>query len=111
MKIDLFGLTHVLHHVWRKPATVTTWPVPSLMLWGCFSAAGRLVRIKGKGIKNEYSNVQRILDDKLLQSSLDLILGRRFIFKQDNDPKYTSQITKEWLHSVNVQPEARLGPD
>ncbi|KAI3360341.1 hypothetical protein L3Q82_014656 [Scortum barcoo] len=36
-----------------------------------------------------------ILDENLLQSALDLRLGRRFIFQQDNDPKHTAKITKE----------------
>ncbi|KAG2465714.1 TCB2 transposase, partial [Polypterus senegalus] len=43
-------------------------------------------------------------DENLLQSTLDLRLGRRFIFQQDNDPKHTAKISKEWLqdNSVNV---------
>uniref|UniRef100_A0A8C4SV05 Tc1-like transposase DDE domain-containing protein n=1 Tax=Erpetoichthys calabaricus TaxID=27687 RepID=A0A8C4SV05_ERPCA len=45
-----------------------------------------------------------ILDENLLQSALDFRLGRRFIFQQDNDPKHTAKISKEWLqdNSVNV---------
>ena len=49
-KIELFGL-NVKHHVWRKPGTIPTGKHGgSIMLWGCFSAAGtvRLVRIEGK---------------------------------------------------------------
>ncbi|KAI3356847.1 hypothetical protein L3Q82_003500 [Scortum barcoo] len=74
------------------------------MLWGCFSAAGtgRLARIEGK---DEYSNVQRDAWMKTCSRALlDLRLGRRFIFQQDNDPKHTAKITKEWLqdNSVNV---------
>ena len=38
-----------------------------------------------------------ILDENLLQSALDLRLGRRFIFQQDNDHKHTANISKEWL--------------
>ena len=59
---------------------------------GCFSAAatGRLVRDEGKMKAAMYRD---ILDESLLQSALDLRLGRRFIFQQDNDPKHTAKIT------------------
>ena len=50
-KIELFGL-NAKHHVWRKPGTISTVKHGggSIMLWGCFSAAGTgsLVRIEGK---------------------------------------------------------------
>ncbi len=76
----------------------------SIMLWGCFSAAGtgRLVRIEGKMNAAMYRN---ILNENLLHRALDLRLGRRFIFQQDNDPKHTAKITKKWLqdNSVNVK--------
>ncbi|KAI3374652.1 hypothetical protein L3Q82_021222 [Scortum barcoo] len=60
----------------------------SIMLWGCFSAAGtgRLVRIEGKMNAAMYRD---ILDENLLQSALDLRLGRRFIFQQDNEHEST----------------------
>ncbi len=71
------------------------------MLWGCFSAAGtgRLVAIEGKMNAAKYRD---ILDENLLQSAQDLRLGRRFTFQQDNDPKHTAKITKEWLHNNSV---------
>ncbi|KAG2462973.1 TC1A transposase, partial [Polypterus senegalus] len=110
-KIEHFGV-NARRHVWRKPGTAhhqaNTIPTVkhgggSIMLWGCFSAAGtgRLVRIKRKMTAAMYRD---ILDENLLQSALDLRLGRRFIFQQDNDPKHTAKITKEWLqdNSVNV---------
>ncbi len=73
----------------------------SIMLWGCFSAAGtgRLVAIEGKMNAAKYRD---ILDENLLQSDQDLRLGRRFTFQQDNDPKHTAKITKEWLHNNSV---------
>ncbi len=43
-----------------------------------------------------------ILDENLLQSAQDLRLGRRLTFQQDNDPKHTAKITKEWLHNNSV---------
>lgn len=119
-KIELFGLNGK-RHVWRKPGTAhhlaNTIPTVkhgggSIMLWGCFSAAGtgRLVRIEGKMNAAMYRD---ILDENLLQSALDLRLGRRFIFQQDNDPKHTAKITKEWLrdNSVNVLEWPSQSPD
>ncbi len=52
--------------------------------------------------KDECGQVQDILDENLLQSAQDLRLGRRFTFQQDNDPKHTAKITKEWLHNNSV---------
>ncbi len=108
-KIELFGLNSK-RYVWRKPGTAhhlsNTVPTVkhgggSIMLWGCFSAAGtgRLVAIEGKMNAAKYRD---ILDENLLQSAQDLRLGRRFTFQQDNDPKHTAKIMKEWLHNNSV---------
>ncbi len=108
-KIDIFGLNSKRYE-WRKPGTAhhlsNTVPTVkhgggSIMLWGCFSAAGtgRLVAIEGKMNAAKYRD---ILDENLLQSAQDLRLGRRFTFQQDNDPKHTAKITKEWLHNNSV---------
>jgi hypothetical protein len=51
---------------------------------------GRLVRIEGKMNKAKY---REILDENLLQSALNLRLGRRFTFQQDNNPKHTTKTT------------------
>ncbi len=107
-KIELFGLNSK-RHVWR-PGTAhhqsNTVPTVkhgggSIMLWGCFSAAGtgRLVAIEGNMNAAKYRD---ILDENLLQSAQDLRLGQRFTFQQDNDPKHTAKITKEWLHNNSV---------
>ncbi len=119
-KIELVGL-NCKRYVWRKPGTAhhqsNTVPTVkhgggSIMLWGCFSAAGtgRLVAIEGKMNAAKY---REILDENLLQSAQDLRLGRRFTFQQDNDPKHTAKITKEWLHnnSVTVLEWPSLSPD
>ncbi len=52
-----------------------------------------------------------ILDENLLQSAQDLRLGQRFTFQQDNDPKHTAKITKEWLHNNSFNDSVTLnGP-
>ena len=74
-KIEIFGL-NAKRHVLRKPGAIPTGKHSgcSIMLWGCFSAAGtgRRVRIEGKMNGEKYSV---ILDDNLLQSAQNLQLG------------------------------------
>ncbi|KAG2468840.1 TC1A transposase, partial [Polypterus senegalus] len=119
-KIELVGLNSK-RYVWRQLGTAhhLSNAVPtvkhgggSIMLWWCFSAAGtgRLVAIEGKMNAAKYRD---ILDKNLLQSAKDLRLGRRFTFQQDNDPKHTAKIMKEWLHnnSVIVLEWPSQGPD
>ncbi|KAG2456434.1 TCB1 transposase, partial [Polypterus senegalus] len=114
-KIELFGV-NARHHVWRKPGTAhhqaNTIPTVkhgggSIMLWG---RNWETSQDKGKMTAAKYRD---ILDENLLQSALDLRLGRRFIFQQDNDPKHTAKISKEWLqdNSVNVLEWPSQSPD
>ena len=71
-KIELFGL-NAKRHIWRKPGTIpmVKHSGGSIMLWGCFSAAGtgRLVRIDAQ--MNRAKN-REILDENLLQRAQDL---------------------------------------
>ena len=101
-KFKIFGL-NAKCHIWRKPGTIPTVKHGggSVMLWGCFSAAGtvRLVRIKGKMDGAKY---REILDENLIQSAQDLRLGRRFTFQQVNDPKHTAKTTQEWLRDKSL---------
>ena len=103
-KIVLFDL-NAKRHVWRKLGTIPTVKHGggSIMLWGCFSAAGtgRLVRIEAKMKEGKY---REILDENPLQNTQDLRLGQRFTFQQDNNPKHTVKTTQEWLwdKSLNV---------
>ena len=61
-KIELFGL-NAKRHIWKKPGTIPTENQGggTIMLWGCFSAAGTgsLVRIEGKMNGAKY---RKILD-------------------------------------------------
>ena len=67
------------------------------MLWGCFQSAGtgKLVRIEGTMDGAKY---MRILDE----SAMNLKLGRRFTFQQDNDPKHKAKATLEWLKAKKI---------
>ena len=49
----------------------------------------------------------------LLQSTQDIRLGRRFTFRQDNDPKQTAKTTQEWLRddSLNILEWPSQNPD
>ncbi len=112
-KIELLGLNSK-RYVWRKPGTAhhLSNTVPTVKhgggsMWGgvgwggggSAAGTGRLVAIEGKMNAAKYRD---ILDENLLQSVQDLRLGRRFTFQQDNDPKLTAKITKEWLHNNSV---------
>ena len=103
-KIELFGL-NAKRHIWRKPGTILTVKHGggSIMLWGCYSAAGtgRLVRNEGKMKGAKY---REILDENLLQSTQDFRLGRRFTFQQDNNPKHTAKTRQEWLRDKSECP-------
>ena len=103
--MKLFGL-NAKCSVWTKPRTIHTvkhGDGGSIMLWGCFSAAGteKLVRMEGKMNGGKY---RKILDEILLQSCQDLRLGKRFTFQQDNDRTQTAKKMQEWLwnKSMNV---------
>ncbi len=97
---DVWDDQNLSYHLSNKVPTVKHGG-GSIMLWFFFSAAGtgRLVAIEGKMNAAKYRD---ILDENLLQSTQDLRLGRRFTFQQDNDPKRTAKITKEWLHNNSV---------
>ena len=44
----------------------------------------------------------RILDEHLLESAMNLKLGRRFTFHQDDDPKHKAKGTMEWLNQKEI---------
>lgn len=77
----------------------------SIMLWGCFSAAGTgaLVRVELK------LNVAVILNENLVHS-LKVYLPTK---QWNKDPKHTAKTTQEWLrdNSVNVFEWPSQSPD
>ncbi|KAL1914223.1 uncharacterized protein VTP21DRAFT_9646 [Calcarisporiella thermophila] len=74
----------------------------SLMAWGCVTShgVGNLCRIDGGLDSVLYTN---ILNEEYL-GSLDYyeIKKSQVIFQQDNDPKHTSKVTREWLRNKRI---------
>ena len=70
------------------------------MVWGCFSHAGvgQLKKIEGIMKKEQYHS---ILQWYAIPSGINLI-GRGFIFQQDNDPKNTSKFCTSYLEWKKV---------
>ena len=110
MKIELFGL-NAKCYIQRKLSTAhhpsnTIPPVKhggsSIMLWGCFLAAGtgRLVRIGGtmNGAK-----CRQIHGEYLLQSAKHLRLWQRLSSNRTRTPKHTAKATLEWLQNKNMK--------
>ena len=65
------------------------------MMWGCFAGdtVGDLFKIEGTLNQHGYHS---ILQRHAIPSGLRLV-GRSFIFQQDNDPKHTSRLCKGYL--------------
>ena len=66
-----------------------------VMVWGCFAGdtVGDLFKIEGTLNQHGYHS---ILQRHAIPSGLRLV-GRSFIFQQDNDPKHTSRLCKGYL--------------
>ena len=45
---------------------------------------------------------RRILNENLLESAMNLKLGRRFTFQQDDDLKHKAKATLEWLNKNKI---------
>lgn len=73
------------------------------MVWGCLTATGtgRLYRIEGK---LNAAGFVRILDTAFLSSLEDHGLdSSAIIFQQDNDPKHTSRLAKNWFRNNHIE--------
>jgi transposase len=73
-----------------------------VMVWGCITAEGlgRISRIDGNMDATLYVE---ILNDDFLGTLSDLAINKTSIyFQQDNDPKHTSNLAKEWFQKKKV---------
>lgn len=61
----------------------------NVMVWGCFgnNKPGNLIKITGKLNQEGYL---KILEDNAIPSGINVI-GRNFVFQQDNEPKHSSK--------------------
>ena len=85
----------------------------SLMIWGCMTAheVGWMCRIDGGMDATLYTS---ILDDYMFTTVDHFGMGRDdFVFQQDNDPKHTSKLAREWFdkHSVELLDWPAQSPD
>ncbi len=108
-KIELFGLNSK-RYVWRKPGIAhhlsNTVPTVkhgggSIMLWGCFSAAGTRTTGCNRG-KDECSQVQGYPGRKPSPECSGPQTGPKVYLPTRQYPKHTAKITKEWLHNNSV---------
>ncbi len=84
----------------------------SIMLWGCFLAAGTegLVRVEEKLNAPKYRDS---LNENPVWSIQNLRLGRRFTFQQDNGPNHTARGAYTQLCECPwvAQPQPELEPN
>lgn len=71
------------------------------MVWGCFSGygIGPLRQIHGNLDQHGY---EEILETTMRPFALKSI-GRGFVFQQDNDPKHTAALIRQWFERRRVQ--------
>lgn len=73
----------------------------SVMVWGVFSAqgVGPLVEING----NMNAAIYKDILEKNLLTYAEETMPQDWIFQQDNDPKHTSKLLKQWFSASNVR--------
>ncbi len=75
------------------------------MLLACFSAGGPGHLVQIHDIMDSIED-QQVTNLNLTASVRNLIMGRGWIFHQDNNPKLTSKSTQKWVteHKINLLP-------
>jgi len=68
----------------------------SIMIGECMAAGGTGNLVFIEGIMNKYKYLH-ILQRNLKESARKLGIYKDFYFQQDNDPKHTAEIVKEWI--------------
>ena len=68
----------------------------NIMVWGCFGGGqvGSIAKIDRKMTKEVYL---KILKEHVSVCGTELI-GKGFVFQQDNDPKHTAKVVKQYLN-------------
>ena len=110
-KINRFG-SDGRHWVWKKQGEALSdrlvdgtikFGGGSLMMWGCFcwDGIGYACKIDGRMDAPLYC---QILEDELLNSIEYYGLEKdHLIFQQDNDPKHTSKLAKQWFQDNEIE--------
>ena len=108
-KFQIFG-TNRRHYVRRRKGGALKEPClastikhggGNIQVWGCISikGVGDIVRITEKLTGEKYKN---ILHNHSVPSARQLI-GGYFILQQDNDPKHTCKLVKNYLSNLDVE--------
>ena len=73
-----------------------------LMVWGCFAAngVGDLHMVKGIMLKEQY---HQILQKHMRPSAHRLFPDKNYIFQQDNDPKHTAHIIRDYIANQGIE--------
>ncbi len=81
----------------KYPMSTVKYTAGSLMLWACFSAGGPEHLVQMHGIMDSIK-YQQIKNQNLTASVRNLIMGRVWIFHQDNNPKQNIKINTKMGH-------------
>ena len=83
-----------------------------IMVWGCFAAhgVGHLYLIDGIMRKEQYLS---ILDNEMFPSAMVLFSDLDYVYQEDNDPKHTAKVVKEWYreHGIDRMDWPAQSPD